>query len=400
MKLPRRYVALLGAFFVLPLALSACGGDSGVPGNAVVKIGPDTIKTSAFDHWLKVAATSQQQQTGATGAVSIPDPPNFEKCIAQKKKTATKPAKGQPNPTDATYKSQCQQEYNTLRDQVMQFLISSAWIEGESADRGVKVSDTDVKKDFDKQRQQSFPKDKDYEAFLKSSGYVQEDLLYRVRVQDLSQKLRTKILEGTDKVSSAQITNYYNKNKSKFAQPEKRDIRIVLTKTEDQAKKAKAALDSGQSWKSVASKYSIDQGTRDTGGLLAGVPKGQQEKALDSATFSAKKGDVGGPVKTQFGYYVFEVDKITPGTQQTLDQSKDSIKQLLISQQQQTKLDAFVKDFQKKWKDRTDCRKGYATQDCKNPPKQAASTAAPSGTATTGTPTTGAGSSGGTTTNK
>ena len=37
MTSPRRYVALLGAFFVLPFALSACGG--GVPGNAVVSIG-------------------------------------------------------------------------------------------------------------------------------------------------------------------------------------------------------------------------------------------------------------------------------------------------------------------------------------------------------------------------
>jgi foldase protein PrsA len=359
---------------VLPLALSACGG-GGVPGNAVVDIGGDSIKTTTFDHWLNVAATTQQQQTGATGAPVIPDPPNFTKCIATKKKTATKPAKGQPNPTDATYKSQCQQEYNGLRDQVMQFLITSAWIQGESSDRGVKVSDADVKKDFDKQRQQSFPKDTDYLAFLKSSGYVQEDLLYRIKVQDLTNKLRTKILAGSDKVSSAQIADYYNKNKARFAQPEKRDLRIVLTKTAAQADKAKKALDSGQSFKTVAAKYSIDQGTRDNGGLLAGVPKGQQEKALDDATFKAAQGKITGPVKTQFGYYVFQVAKITPGTQQTLDQSKASIKQLLVSQQQQKKIDAFSKDFQKKWKGRTDCRKGYVTADCKNAPKATATTA-------------------------
>src|SRR6185312_2970843 len=108
MTLPRRYAALLGAFFVLPLALSACGGDGGVPGNAVVKIGPDTIKTSAFDHWVSAAAKSQAAQGGATAAATVPDPPNFTKCIAQKKKTAPKPAKGQPNPTDATYKTQCE----------------------------------------------------------------------------------------------------------------------------------------------------------------------------------------------------------------------------------------------------------------------------------------------------
>jgi foldase protein PrsA len=375
MTSPRRYAALLGAFFVLPLALSACGG-GGVPGNAVVKIGGDPIKTAEYDHWLQVAATTQQQQTGATGKAQIPQPPEFTACIATKKKTAPKPAKGQPKPTDATFKAQCKQEYEGLRDQVMQFLISSAWIEGESHDKGIKLSDTDVKKAFDKQRQASFPKDKDYQAFLKSSGYIQEDLMYRIKVQNLSQKLRTKILEGTDKVSDADIANYYNKNKTRFAQPEKRDLKIVLTKTEKQAKNAKAALGSGQSFKSVAAKYSIDQGTRDNGGLLAAVPKGQQEKALDDATFKAAKGKVEGPVKTQFGYYVFEVAKITPGSQQSLEQSKASIKQLLVSQQQQKKLDAFVKDFQKKWKGRTNCRKGYVTDDCKNAPKKAATTAA------------------------
>jgi foldase protein PrsA len=381
MTSPRRLSALLGAFFVLPLVLAACGGDS-VPGNAVVKIGSDPIKTSAFDHWVQVAATTQQQQTGATGLAVVPKPPEFTACVAAKKKTAVKPAKGQPTPTDATYKAQCEQEYTALRDQTMQFLISSAWIEGESADRGVKVADSQIKKDFDKQRQQSFPKDKDYLAFLKSSGYVQEDLLYRLKIQNLSDKLRKKVLEGTDKITDAEIANFYNKNKIRFAVPEQRDLNIILTKTEAQAKKAKAALDSGQSFKAVASKYSIDQATKGDGGKLTGVPKGQQEKSLDAATFKAATGKIEGPVKTQFGYYIFEVTKITPGKQQPLSTSKASIKQLLISQKQQTTLDTFIKDFQKKWKDRTTCQKGYQTAECSNPPKVKPSTPAPATTAT------------------
>jgi foldase protein PrsA len=381
MTSPRRFLALLGAFFVLPLVLSACGG-GGVPGNAVVSIGGDSIKTTEFDHWLKVAATTQAQQSGATGAAAaVPDPPNFTKCVAAKKATAAKPAKGQPKPTDATYKAQCKTAYEGLRDQVVQFLISSAWIEGESNDNGVKISDTDVKKEFDKQRNQSFPKDQDYLNFLKTSGYVQEDLLYQIKIRQLSTKLRDKVLKGSDKVSDKEIADYYNKNKDRFAVPEKRDIRIVLTKTEAKANQAKQALDSGQSFKSVAAKYSIDQGTRDSGGLLPAVPKGQQEKALDDATFSAPMGKIEGPVKTQFGYYVFQVDKITKGSQQSLDQSKASIKQLLVSQKQQKVLNDFVKQYQKKWKDRTDCRKGYVVDDCKNAPKKKATTN------TTATPT-------------
>src|SRR4051794_31349312 len=85
-----------------------------------------------------------------------------------------------------------------------------------------------------------------------------------------------------------------------------------------------------------------------------------------------------GPVKTQFGYYVFKVTKVTPASQQTLTQATPTIKQLLQSQNQQKALDDFVKDFQKRWKDKTDCRSGFVTQDCKNAPKaKTPSTVAP-----------------------
>ena len=153
--------------------------------------------------------------------------------------------------------------------------------------------------------------------------------------------------KGKDKVTDAQIADYYNKNKSRFAQPERRDLRIVLTKTKAKAEQAKTAIESGQSFESVAKKYSIDQASKSQGGKLPAVAKGQQEKALDTAIFAAKKGKLVGPVKTQFGYYVFEVTKITPASQQSLDQAKATIKQLLASQNQQKALDTFVKYFRK-----------------------------------------------------
>ena len=95
-------------------------------------------------------------------------------------------------------------------------------------------------------------------------------------------------------------------------------MRIVLTKDKAKAEQAKKALESGDSWKEVAKKYSIDTQSKSQGGKLPPVSKGQQEKALDDAIFSAKKGELVGPVKTQFGYYDFEVDKVTPASQQTL----------------------------------------------------------------------------------
>lgn len=374
----------LGAFFAAILALAACGGDN-IPGDSVAKVGDTPIKKTEFSHWMNVAAISSQQQTGQTGKPQIPQPPDFAACVAQKKKTAPKPAKGQPSPTDAQYKAQCKQQYEGLRDQTMQFLISANWIEGEAADQGIKVSDAEVDKQFEQTKKQSFPKEADFQKFLKSSGMSLADIKFRVRIEALSNKLRDKIVKGKDKVTAAQIAAYYNKNKARFAQPERRDLQIVLTKTKAKAQQALAEIKGGASFKTVAKKYSIDQASKNQGGVLLAVAKGQQEKALDDAVFSAKKNVLMGPVKTQFGFYVFKVTKVMPASQQSLKQATPTIKQLLAQQGQQTALDSFVKDFQKKWKGKTSCRSGYVTQDCKNAPKpKATTTAGGAPTATTG----------------
>src|SRR3954447_19289912 len=365
-----RLFLAVGAIAVPAAALSACGSDS-VPGNSVAKVDDETITNAAFQHWLKVAATSSQQgQEQKPGAApQIPQPPDFAQCVAAKQKSAPKPAKGQPKPTLAQLKAQCKQEYEGLRDQVMQFLISADWIQKEAADQGVKVTDAEVQKQFAQTKKQSFPKETDYAKFLKQSGMTQEDVLFRVKLDQLSTKLREKVTKGKANVTPAQISAYYNKNKQRFAQPERRDLRIVLTKTKAKADQAKSAIASGQDFKSVAKKYSIDQASKNQGGVLLGVSKGQQEKALDTAVFAANKGQLQGPVKTQFGYYVFKVQKITQASQQSLQQATPTIKQLLASQNQQKALEAFVKDFRNKWKDKTKCRKGFVTQECKNAPK-------------------------------
>jgi foldase protein PrsA len=353
-------VLALGAFFVPAAIIAGCGG---VPGNAVAEVDGTAIEKDTYEHWLNVAAKSSGPDA------KVPVPPDYTDCIAQAKKAAAKPAEGQPKPTDADYKKQCEQQYNQLRDQVLGLLISFEWIEREAEDQGIKVTDAEVKKSFDEQKKQSFPKTADYEKFLKDSGQTNEDVLQRVRLDTLSQKIRDKVTKGKDQVTDQQIEDYYNKNKAQFAQPERRDLSIVLTKKEDKAKEAKAALESGESFKTVAKQYSIDDASKAQGGKLPAVAKGQQEKAFDDAIFKAKKGKIEGPVKTQFGWYVFRVDKVSKASQQTLAQAKTTIKQVLASQNQQKALDAFVKDFRKKWKEKTECRDDYVTQDCKNAPK-------------------------------
>jgi len=348
-------VAGVGATF------AACGG---VPGNAVATVDGETIAKDDFSHWMTVASKA----TGANAAV--PDPENdYAKCVAAKRKATPAPAKGQPKVTDAQLKTQCTQEYEQLRNQVVQLLISFKWIQGEADEQNLKVTDAEVKKSFDEQKKQSFPKEADYQKFIKQSGQTQEDILQKVKLDLLSSKIRDKVVKGKDQVSDKAISDFYNQNKARFAQPEKRDLRVVLTKGKAEAEKAKAALDSGDSWSSVAKKYSIDDTSKASGGKLPAQAKGTLDKELDEAVFSADKDKIVGPIKTQYGYYVFTVDDVTKASQQTLPEAKQTIKQTLQSQNQQKALDTFVKDFTKRWKEKTECSDDYKTTNCKNGPK-------------------------------
>ena len=369
---PIKSFLALATLGLCALVFSACGND--VPTGAVAKVGDDTISQDEFDKWLKTAAMGQGAQGGTTTA---PDPPDFTKCVAAKQKAPA--PQGQPKPSKASLEKQCKTEYDALKTEVMQFLIQAEWVQQEADEQDVKVSDKEIKQSFEDQKKQAFPTDKAYQEFLKTSGMSEEDILFRVKLDQLQQKLTAKVTQDAKKVSEEDISVYYDKNKKRFAQPERRDLLVVLTKTEAQANQAKAALEDGDSFKQVAKKYSIDEASKAQGGKLPAVTEGQQEQAFDQAIFGAKKGELVGPVKTQFGWYVFEVDKVSPASQQTLEESREAIRNLLRSQGQQTSLDKWIKSFREDYKDKTDCADDFRIPECSNAPKEKTNTGSASG---------------------
>jgi len=374
-----RFIPALGAVLFAVVGLSACGG---IPGNAVVQVNGTPITKATFEHWMGVAASSSAATT--TGAKpAVPVPPSYTACIAYQKSVAPKPAKGQTAPTEASLKTQCETQYKSLQQEVLGFLISSSWVLGEAESLGVKVSDKEVKKEFEKIKNTQFPKAAEFEKFLATSGQSVSDLLLRVKLNLLSSKIQKKVAQGKGSPTKAEIAKYYKENQSRFGTPEKRAVEIILTKTEAEAKSAKQEIEGGKSFASVAKSKSTDPTSKANGGLLPEVVKGEEEAALDKAIFSASKNVLSGPIKTPFGFYVFEVKSTTPGSQQSLAQAESSIKQQLTATGKQTALSKFVKEFKKKWMGKTECRASYMVADCKGykAPKTPAGLSTGAGTA-------------------
>jgi foldase protein PrsA len=374
----RSSILALGAFFMIAVGISACG--SGVPGDAVVDVAGNPISTQTVNHWMYVAAKSEASQQSPTQPVIVPnDPPQFTKCIALAKKDIPSLAKT----ADKTVRGECQQAFNQLKSSVLDFLIKAYWYQADAAKLGIKVTNAQVQKQFAAARasQPSVATAAGLNSFLSQTGQTLPDLLYRFRISAIQSKL---VARHTKAVTQAQIQAFYNSHLSQFGTKETRSMKIVLASSQANALAAKKALSSGQSWATVVKKYSIDPTTKSTGGVLNGVSKGQEDAALSTAAFAAPANKLLGPVKGQFGYYVFEVTKITPGTQQTLAQASALIKQQLTSQDSTSAQTAVDNTAKKHWLNQTTCRPAYAMADCKGykAPKSATTSTTP--TATTG----------------
>lgn len=80
----------------------------------------------------------------------------------------------------------------------------------------------------------------------------------------------------------------------------------ILVKTEKEAKDIKAKISGGEKFADMAKKFSSCPSGK-KGGDLGWFGRGAMVPAFENAAFAAAKGDVVGPVKTEFGWHIILV---------------------------------------------------------------------------------------------
>ncbi len=159
---------------------------------------------------------------------------------------------------------------------------------------------------------------------IKSSAVVTDD---DARMEYMKRNLKAKVeyvAFTTDKYMATvaaptqnEIDAYYDKTKSEYNQVEQRIIDFVLlefkaTKADTLAVMNQVAdilkeAKSGADFANLAQIYSQDTGSAKNGGDLGWFGKGQMVKPFEEAAFAANKGDIVGPVVSQFGMHIIQV---------------------------------------------------------------------------------------------
>ena len=133
--------------------------------------------------------------------------------------------------------------------------------------------------------------------------------------------------------------------RNQWGQPEERRASHILVTAAPDAKEAdrKAAQEKAaaiaervrkapKTFGEVAKKESQDPGSAAQGGDLGFFAPGAMVKAFSDAAFAAKKGDIVGPVASEFGYHVIMVTDIKPAKMRSLAEATPEIEAALKKQ--------------------------------------------------------------------
>jgi hypothetical protein len=126
---------------------------------------------------------------------------------------------------------------------------------------------------------------------------------------DLPEAVATELL-GEAGPSAAEVLAYFEHNRPRYSQAERRRVRHVLCATEDEARLVADRAGTGEPFGALAREHSIDPGSRRAGGDLGLLKRGELAGAVEELLFSAKAGEIVGPVRSPFGWHVLVVDAI------------------------------------------------------------------------------------------
>ncbi|MEQ8175462.1 MAG: peptidylprolyl isomerase [Syntrophomonadaceae bacterium] len=224
-------------------------------------------------------------------------------------------------------------------------LIAERIVDLEAQKRKIAVTDQEIQAELQKYYNDYGGQDAFLQA-LTSSGFTMDDVKKDIA---LSMKIR-KLMEPRVAISDDELKAYFEENKASFAQEKQVKVSHILLDTKEKADEIKKRLANGEDFAKLAQENSTDTATRDGGGELGFIRKGEMVKEFDTAAFSLKVGQISDPVKTEFGYHLIKVDEIKEAQEANFEQSKPQIYEAVLQQKIEAEYNTWIEEMYQQYK--------------------------------------------------
>ncbi len=183
------------------------------------------------------------------------------------------------------------------------------------------------------------PRSADFRAKLDQLRRDEED-----RVRDGSDALLTSMWiddlrkRGELAVSDAEVKDYLDKHPTEVL------FRHILVGTPEKAESIAKKLRAGANFAEIAKSESLDATTAAKGGEFPPLMYGEVIPDLEEVVFRMRPGEIGGPIKSKFGYHVVRKDGERP-----LDKSSEAVKESVARLLDKQKLDRYLQRVEERY---------------------------------------------------
>jgi parvulin-like peptidyl-prolyl isomerase len=243
----------------------------------------------------------------------------------------------------------------TLIDEMLSELLLK-----DRADRiGLSVTPQEVSDAIERLKaQNNMTSEAEFLSSLQKAGLTRADMEARLRDTLLTTKLFRQELRDRDTLDDRELRERYEREKEQYRLPERAHVReiVILPSSmedpaavagaEEAARSAAQRVRGGEDFAKVAKEVS-NAPTKDNGGDLGTIARGELLKELDDAVFAAPAGTVVGPVRSRAGFHVIRVEERMPSEIPSFDAVKTELRRDASDETFQRDFKAYVEKLRK-----------------------------------------------------
>ena len=291
----------------------------------------ESAKETADDTEKAVAEDAKDKEVASVNGVAITSE-ELEREVANIRHKMSRRMPGVPVPED-------------LEDKALDNIINRRLLLEESRKAGITVENSEIEAIW-QQTVARFPSEEAVKEILKKENVTEEMIRGDIRNGLTLQKYVESEFTAKADVSEEEIKEYYDKNSSRFKQPEMVKASHILIKVEDKADEAKKAearkkieeveklVKEGKDFAELAKEYS-EGPSNVKGGDLGFFGRGQMVKPFSDAAFALKPGEVSPIVETRFGFHIIKVFEKKEEGLVPLEEAGPKIREVLSTEKTQ-----------------------------------------------------------------
>ena len=237
--------------------------------------------------------------------------------------------------------------------EVLDAMIDRILLDQQAAARKISISDEEVRA-IVKNQQEALNLDEEAIAEELKKQNMTEDLFYRQwKYQILSRRLLDLVTQGSIAVTDEEIEKYHREHYeegSTYGRQTKIAHILINKEAENALSKAEEVLElakSGEPFAELARKYSMDESSAQSGGLLGHFVKGDLVPEIENAVEQTEVNGIAGPVESSRGYHIVKVLERTEEGESSVSRYRDRIKHQLYMEKVEQFITSWLEDIKK-----------------------------------------------------